>query len=597
MPYHEVDLVSCEAMAERRLKYDNGWYPNKRCQYCYKGFKEKKMFEDHLKFDFSCWKVRKQSEKKRSEKLRKMRADASRNYEFEYDSDSGRGTASDSSICNDEDSINIIEDEESEVLIIGEKIRNTIEEPAAKRRRTEQSHGSKTPMVSIKSEVLDIIKSLTVKQEDAANNNLTDTQDDVKPTVPACIKPSSGIRLLIDKTNMSVVMASADLEDDGFVDDGNEKVGINCNDVKPPVVEIDQNANQENSPSLGKGRSDAGIRLLIDKNDMSVLLVSEPGKEKDNVNHEDTESSIEEENLLVKTETNTTNVNNKAESGIRLLIDKNDMSVLMVSDVNDDTGKETDKDVEPLTDGLDQNVKAEINTTAADQHAPGIRLLIDKNDMSILMVSENVKECSNSSCQDTGKLIETDVKPLLCDSVGNVKAGIKMTLEKEAAGQNNYAVAMASELVPNNMYDTEYIMCKNDECPKIGDHICIFPPFREAGGFYKTKGALNKMKSFSSGKPEFVPFNKTFLKKFGCTFYFKAFHSHIEIRSKTLNNKNSERFKVILYQNDVKSSTIGTLSSNKYKSSSAIATNNFVGNFIKYKILVDKNPRSCYLYD
>lgn len=390
-----------------------------------KTFGERKMYRDHLKYDFSCWKLRKQEERRTERKRNETRNDC----EYGYESDSGRGSSSESSSCNDEEVVNPAirmtlgqsQNKQFEVLMVSENLSvpKSRRVPVVKEKNIETQQPA-NPMVIIKSEILEDLHNKTVKEEDALipSNNLQEVPEiqDTKPNVFTAIskKPENGIRMLIDKNNMSVVMASGHLEDKEVP---NEENSLENGDVKPMIEEVGQ----------------------------------------------------------------------------------------------------------------------------------------------------------------------------------NIQIGIKMTVAKEKADKN-YTVTMSSEVAPIDIFDTEFTMCSNNECPKIGNHVCAFPLFRETGGFYKTKGILSIKKSHKTGKPKFVPFNHSFLKTLGCSFYFKAFHSHVEVRCRSTNSKKGERYKMFLYENNMQSSTVGTLGSSKFKSSSCIPTNSFNGNFIKYTIIIDKQPRSCHLY-
>eukprot|EP00092_Neocalanus_flemingeri_P002512 GFUD01002688.1.p1 GENE.GFUD01002688.1~~GFUD01002688.1.p1 ORF type:complete len:441 (-),score=106.92 GFUD01002688.1:262-1584(-) len=260
--------------------------------------------------------------------------------------------------------------------------------------------------------------------------------------------------------------------------------------------------------------------------------------------------------------------------------------------------KQEESVISMMTNTLEtEEIKPIVFIPGKEKPSTGIRLLIDKNDMSVVMASEGIEEVFDNDFEDEeNNQLETDVKPLEEKLGQNTVATIKMTVENDLSDENDHTESMASELVQSNIFDTEYTMCGNDECPKIGNHLCAFPSFRETQGFYKTKGVLNKKKSYQGGKSKFVPFNQTFLKTLGCTFYFKSYLNHTEVRNRSIHTTSGERFKITFYNNHVQSSSVGTLGSSKYKTSSVIATNMFEGNFIKYKIVIDKNPRSCQLH-
>jgi len=251
---------------------------------------------------------------------------------------------------------------------------------------------------------------------------------------------------------------------------------------------------------------------------------------------------------------------------------------------------------EATIDNTDQveDIKPRVFVPGKASPIAGIRIVIDRTDMSVVMESEAGQEVFGNKPED--EEIETNVKPTAFNLCQKTEPGIKMTFEKNRSDEDSYALTMASELVQSDIFDKEFEMCRNSECPKIGNHVCAFPAFRETKHNLKTKGVLNIKKSCKKGKSKFVPFNQSFLKTLGCTFYFKTVHSFIEIRSRSLNPKTSNRYKLILYQNDIQTSIIETTGSSKYKTSSAIPINNFEGHFLKYKLIIDKIPRSILMY-
>merc|ERR1712130_421075 len=86
-------------------------------------------YQDHLKYDFSCWRIRKQEERKMGRSKNKRRKGSGSRYE--YESDSGRGTSSDSS-CHEEDVTNPSirtaleegQEQQAEVIIVSQHMQN-----------------------------------------------------------------------------------------------------------------------------------------------------------------------------------------------------------------------------------------------------------------------------------------------------------------------------------------------------------------------------------------------------------------------------------------------------------------------------------------
>jgi len=236
-----------------------------------------------------------------------------------------------------------------------------------------------------------------------------------------------------------------------------------------------------------------------------------------------------------------------------------------------------------------EDVKPKVFLPGTEKPSNGFRLLIDKNSMSVVMASEHHEENDDLGgvCMEEDVAMDNgDVKPFEEENHHNVQSKISASLQ-------SFDVEMCSEVI----FDTDFTMCSNNECPKIGNHVCAFPAIRETGGLFKTKGVLSIKKSHKTGRPKLVPFNHSFLKKFGCSFYFKAFHGHIEVRCRSKNEKSTQRYKMTIYDNNSQSSTIGAAGSSKFKTSSCIPTTNLTGNFIKYKLVIDKHSRSCHLFD
>jgi len=139
-----------------------------------------------------------------------------------------------------------------------------------------------------------------------------------------------------------------------------------------------------------------------------------------------------------------------------------------------------------------------------------------------------------------------------------------------------------------DIFDQKFMMCKNQDCPKIGAHICSYPALRETGGVLKTKGVLNVRKSKTTKKPRLVSFNHSFKKSHGISFYFKRLHSHIEIHCKSRNQKNKARYRMILYDQYNEAFTMGSAGTR-----SCIPINMFPANITKYKILLEKQSLSA----
>ena len=85
-----------------------------------------------------------------------------------------------------------------------------------------------------------------------------------------------------------------------------------------------------------------------------------------------------------------------------------------------------------------------------------------------------------------------------------------------------------------------------------GQHCCLYPPIQRDGHLLKTRGTIQRDKSFVNGIQTFVPFNNSFLEVLGCQFYFKNKEGVIEITSYsqdgheyefhlTLSSKNSKK--------------------------------------------------------
>ena len=105
------------------------------------------MYQEHVKYDFPCWSLRKQEERTESKKNR--RKTKSRTY-YKYESESERRTASDSSssVTAGQEQINMVRDQESFKSIIEE---------------SEWVH----PMVTIKNEILEDMEHIKmIKQEE-----------------------------------------------------------------------------------------------------------------------------------------------------------------------------------------------------------------------------------------------------------------------------------------------------------------------------------------------------------------------------------------------------------------------------------------------
>ena len=211
----------------------------------------------------------------------------------------------------------------------------------------------------------------------------------------------------------------------------------------------------------------------------------------------------------------------------------------------------------------------------------GIRLTIDKKDMSVVMISELTPPQSPDSVIDDPQ----DIKPDVADLERKLEPGIKMVIGKDDT-KDEFSVLLQSELKD---VKAKKHKCENSGCSKTGAHICVFPPFRRMNGLVKSKGVLNLRHSFHKNQSGFTIFNKTFFELLGCIFYFKTHAgSHIEVRTRS--KKSRHRFKLTLYQPGVETSSCCTLGGNKYKKSLALPTAMFSGDLIKYKIVIYAVP-------
>ena len=242
--------------------------------------------------------------------------------------------------------------------------------------------------------------------------------------------------------------------------------------------------------------------------------------------------------------------------------------------------------IDDLLEDLEEDIKPPIMITTPVNAKPGIRLIIDKKDMKVAMTSEmsSVTHPSSRSNLDP----EIDVKPALADLEKQIKAGIKMVIGKEKT-KDGYSVLLESELMDTEASSEHKHKCENQGCSKLGHHICVYPKYRQMGGLVKTKGVVNLKHSFYKKRSRFTVFNKSFYSSFGCIFYFKAHNGHVEVRTRST-SKERHRFKLTFYQTGFETNTFCTLGGNKYKSSVALPTHKFKGDFLKYKIVIYAVP-------